>query len=226
MTTLLHINASARENRSITRELSADFLRLWNMNRPGDEVISRDVGLKPPSFVSEDWIGACFTPVDDRSEDQQAVLRESDTLIAELRSASVIVLAVPMYNYGMPAALKAWFDQVIRISETFSFDLARGDWPLAPIMSGKTLIAITSCGEFGFEAGGIREGMGHLDSHIRACAKYLGVDQTHFIAVEYQEFGDHRHDDSLAAAKARLADLAHKLTESIVVRDIDITQAI
>ncbi len=49
-----------------------------------------------------------------------------------------------MYNYGMPAALKAWFDQIIRINKTFTFDLARGDFPLEPIMSGKTLVLLTS----------------------------------------------------------------------------------
>ena len=58
----------------------------------------------------------------------------------------------------MPAALKAWFDQVVRIDKTFTFDLTRGDAPLEPILVGKTLILLTSWGEFGFAAGGPNEG--------------------------------------------------------------------
>jgi FMN-dependent NADH-azoreductase len=54
-----------------------------------------------------------------------------------------------MHNYGMPAVLKAWFDQVVRIQKSFTFDLARGDRPLEPILSGKTLVALNSCGQFG-----------------------------------------------------------------------------
>jgi len=62
----------------------------------------------------------------------------SDILIGELVQSEIIVITTPMYNYGMPASLKAWFDQVIRINKTFSFDLARGDKPIEPIQNGKT----------------------------------------------------------------------------------------
>ena len=82
-----------------------------------------------------------------------------------------------MYNYGMPAALKSWFDNIIRIGKTFTFDLARGDYPLEPIMTGKTLVILSSRGEFGFEPGGVREGMNHLETHIRTCAPTLGLNK-------------------------------------------------
>ncbi len=65
----------------------------------------------------------------------RATLAYSDSAIAELVAADLIVLGTPMYNYGMPSALKAWVDQVIRVGRTFSFDLARGDWPLEPLLS-------------------------------------------------------------------------------------------
>ncbi len=101
-----------------------------------------------------------------------------------------------MYNYGMPASLKSWVDQVIRVNKTFTFDLSRGDSPLEPTMYGKTLVLLTSSGEFGFEVGGVREDMNHLDPHFRAVSKYLGVDRQHEIRVEFQEFGDIRHEQS------------------------------
>ena len=76
------------------------------------------------------------------SSEQQAVLSESEQLIAEVVQADIIVISSPMYNYGMPAVLKAWFDQLIRIGKTFSFDLNRGDNPLKPILKGKQVVLV------------------------------------------------------------------------------------
>jgi len=112
----------------------------------------------------------------------------------------------------MPAQLKAWFDQIIRNNKTFDFDLARGDQPLAPIFSGKTLVIITSSGEFGFEKGGINEHANHLAPHIRTLSKYLGVEEIYEVACEYQEFGDERHEKSLRDAESTIENLAMRLS--------------
>lgn len=207
MTTLLHIDASARMERSLTRRLSAAFVAEWRRHRPNDPVIRRDVGVSPPPATTEAWIAAAFTDPAKRNDEQQRALALSDELIDELERVDVVVLGTPMYNYGMPTALKGWVDQVIRVSRTFSFDLARGDFPLRPILSGKTLVLLTSSGEFGFAPGGIREEMNHLDTHIRAIQHYLGVATCHHITVEYQEFGDARHEQSVARAHAAIPDL-------------------
>ncbi len=215
MTTLLHLDASARIERSISRDLSASFVETWLQHRPGDRVIHRDLGANPPGFISQDWIAACFTPEDRRTDAHNATLAESDTLIAELEQAALIVLGTPMYNYGLPASLKAWVDQVIRVNRTFSFDLARGDYPLEPMLSGKTLVCLTSKGEFGFAKGGIREDMNHLDPHIETFAHYLGVEERHFISVEYQEFAGQRHEHSRSAAEQNTLALAATLARSL-----------
>jgi FMN-dependent NADH-azoreductase len=121
----------------------------------------------------------------------------------------------------MPAALKSWFDKVIRIGKTFTFDLSRGDFPLEPVMSGKTLVVLSSCGEFGFGAGGLREKMNNLETHIRTCAHYLGVEEMHVISINYQEFGDARHEASIneafAAVPVLVNDLIEVGAESLVV---------
>lgn len=212
---VLHIDASARTDRSISRDLSARFIETWRSRRPQDNIIRRDIGRSPPGFISQDWIAACFTPQEERSDAQNAVLADSDRLIGELEKARLIVLGTPMYNYGLPAALKAWVDQVVRVNRTFSFDLARGDFPLEPILSGKTLVCLTSKGEFGFAKGGIRETMNHLDPHIETFAHYLGVEERHFISVEYQEFGDERHAHSRAAALRNAVALAESLARGL-----------
>ncbi len=204
MTTLLHIDASARGDRSLSRKLSKAFVDQWLAREPGAAVISRDVGRNPPPFVTEDWVAAAFAAADDRRDDQHEELRLSDELIGELDRANIIVIGTPMYNYGMPSALKSWFDKVIRIGKTFTFDLARGDFPLQPIMSGKTLVVLSARGEFGFGPGGVRESMNHLETHIFTCAHYLGVQESHLIAIDYQEFNDDRHRQSVAEAFAAI----------------------
>ncbi|MFT6557150.1 FMN-dependent NADH-azoreductase [Sneathiella sp.] len=217
MKTLLHIDSSARKTtnstpayNSVSKSIAATFLKKWRTLNNEDKIIHRDVGVNPPDFINQDWIAAVFTPDDAKTDAQKALLSLSDTLISELEQADIIVMSSSMYNYGMPAALKAWFDQVIRIHKTFTFDLARGDFPLEPIMSGKILVLITSSGEFGFGVGDIREKMNHLGPHIRTLSHYLGVGTVHEINAEYQEFNDDRH---LASVKN-----AHKSAEALALK--------
>ena len=209
MTSILRIDASARKNRSLSRTLADQFIESWLAQNPGDRITIRDVGTNPPPPISEDWIAAAFSP--EPNSQERAVLALSDLLIEEVDQAHLIVIATPMYNYGMPSALKAWFDQVIRVDKTFTFDLGRGDKPLEPIFKGKTLVILTASGEFGFGKGGLNESSNHLVPHIETCAKYLGADNVHHLGIEYQEFGDDRHKHSLAEAHNAATILAKSL---------------
>lgn len=216
--TVLLIESSARpmnvkntSHSSLSRTLAREFIKKLNEYSTEEEIIYRDVGESPPAFISHEWIGAVFTPENKRTEQQKQLLSLSDTLIDELSRAELIVISTPMYNYGMPAALKAWFDQVIRVNKTFTFDLSRGDFPLEPTLSGKTLVLITSAGEFGFSQGGIRHEMNHLGPHIKVLSKYLGVQTFYEISSEYQEFSDIRHQLSYANALKQIHFLAGEL---------------
>ena len=222
MKTILHVDASVRgvpekntQHSSISKTIARKFVTGWRKYRPVDEYIYRDVGMSPPEFITQQWIAAVFTSEGKKTAEQRRLLAQSDEMIAEVCKADVIVISTPMYNYGMPAQLKAWFDQIIRINKTFDFDLARGDFPLEPLLSGKTLILITSCGEFGFGVGEIRENMGHLLPHLRTLGRYLGAQDIYEIGAEYQEFGDIRHRDSVAKALHEADVLAEKLTGSM-----------
>lgn len=216
MKTILHIEASSRKSdKSISKTLAQKFSMEWQRQRYDDKIIYRDLGQNPPTFISEEWIAAVFTADGERTDQQRSLLSLSDTLIDEVNESDIILMSTPMYNYGMPATLKAWFDQVIRVDKTFSFDLRRGDFPLEPIMSGKTLVLISSSGEFGFDHGGIREAMNHLGPHIKVLSKYLGVDSFYEIQAEYQEFGDLRHEHSVTEAHAAVIELAGRLTQEL-----------
>ncbi len=211
MTHILRIDASARAENSLSRQLGDQFIADWSaFNKPPD-VTLRDVGKTPPPIISEDWIAAVFSP--EMTPEQKALTKISDEFIAEVAKAEMIIITTPMYNYGMPAALKAWFDQVVRIKKTFTFDLARGDRPLEPILPGKPIIALTSCGEFGFGPGDLNEGGDNLVPHLRFASRYLGVSEFHHVGIEYQEFGDARHERSKAEANRAVRDLAVRLSQ-------------
>lgn len=210
MSHILHIDASARSRRSITRDLTRAFLDRWLYREPESDVTHRDVGIEPPPAISEAWIAAAFAG-DARTASQRALLNLSDRLIDEVVAADLILIGAPMYNYGMPAALKSWFDQVIRVNKTFTFDLARGDHPLEPVLAGKQVVVMASWGEFGFGPGEANAAHGHLLPHIRSCSRYLGAASFDHLAVEYQEFADARHEASKCAAFGALPALVERL---------------
>ena len=230
MNCILHIDSSVRaisntnpEHDSISKKLARKFVFHYQKASSTDEYIYRDVGVNPPHFITQEWIGSVFTPESKRTPSQLQILAQSDELIAELEKANIIVISSPMYNYGMPAQLKAWFDQIIRINKTFDFDLARGDKPLSPLLSGKTLVIITSSGEFGFEKGGINASANHLVPHIRTLSRYLGVSDIYEIASEYQEFADSRHAESFRRAESKAEELASVLAETLRTKKLEAT---
>jgi len=212
--TLLHIDASARlEERSHTRNLTRSFVKRWMSERPRDRVIRRDIGRSPIPAIDHNWITAAFTKPEDRTSAMIERLTLSDQLVDELIACDIIVMGVPMYNYGMPAALKGWIDQIARIGRTFSFDLGRGDVPIEPTLFGKTLVILSARGEFGFEPGGVRAHLNALDPALAACAHYFGVarEDIHTITIEYQEFKDERYRCSVSEAEAAVLALADQL---------------
>ncbi|MDE4100118.1 FMN-dependent NADH-azoreductase [Phaeobacter gallaeciensis] len=214
MPTLLRIDASAQlEERSLTRHLTGLFTQNFVAQAPETKVITRDVGLNPIPAIDHKFIHAAFTPPEEREPWMIERLALSDELVDEVIAADIVVLGAPMYNYGMPTALKGWIDHIARIGRTFSFDLARGDTPIEPILSGKRLVVLSSRGEFGFAPGGVRAHLNALDPALAACAHYFGVAQADIdtIAIEYQEFKDARHEASVESAETRTRELAAKL---------------
>jgi FMN-dependent NADH-azoreductase len=118
--TILKIDASARKAGSMTRELTDTLVtRLLDIH-PSAGVLTRDVSAGLP-VVDEAWVGANFTDPAERSSEQKLKLALSDTLVAELKAADVLVIAAPIYNFGIPASLKAWVDLVARARETFRY---------------------------------------------------------------------------------------------------------
>ena len=219
MIRLLHLDASARPGRrgieprgSYTRAMSDRFVSRWRAARPGDPVRYRDLAASPPRLVDHDWIRAEFTPVERRDAAMRDRLAQSDALVDELIDSDLLVIGAPLYNFGMPAPLKAWVDSVVRIGRTVRFDPSRAD-PYVPLLGDRRrrVVVLSSRGGHGMDAGGPLAHMNHLEPHLRTALGFIGIDEVHAIAVEYEEFGGERLAASVAGAMAGVDALADAL---------------
>ncbi len=196
MTRVLAINASGRRNGSLSRTLSADLIEALETRHGDVEVVYRDLA-DGVSFVNETWIGATFTDPDQRSDEQNAALAESDELVAELLAADVVVIATPIYNFGVPAALKAWFDQVARARVTFKYT---ENGPVGLLENKKAYLLVVS--------GGV-----DMDSPadfatpwLRQAMSFVGISDT--AAIGARQNG-REPEDVLDQARADIAELVH-----------------
>ncbi len=121
MKKLLQIRSSLFGGNGNSSVLADRFVEKWLANNPGAELIVRDLASEPVPHLDAERVGALFSQPDGRTAAQQAVLDYSDGLIEELRQADAIVLGVPMYNFGVPSVLKAYFDHVARAGVTFRY---------------------------------------------------------------------------------------------------------
>lgn len=118
---VLRIDSSARGPESTTRRLTGDLIASLEAKHGALQVVERDVSDTVTPLLDADWVNANFTDPETRSEAQRAALAHSDQLVAELKAADIVVVGVPIYNFGIPAALKAWVDQIARARETFRY---------------------------------------------------------------------------------------------------------
>ncbi len=225
---VLHIDSSARSGMSgrdphgsHTRRLSRRFIDRWAQMRSLDPITYRDVGSTPPAPVSEAWIAAAFCPAELRTGAQNALLAESDRLAAELVAADLIVVGAPMYNFGVPAQLKAWIDNVVRVGVTFGFDRVRTGEPYWPMLApGKHLVILTARGDYGYDAGGRLAAMNLVEQGLKIPLAYLGLSQSDTVAIEYDEFADERLASSVAAAEQDVDRLAEKLLAELPTQPV------
>lgn len=160
---ILRINASSRSNGSVTRQLSDELISSMEDAGTNIKLNTRDTYQGTP-FVDDDWIAANFTPIEDRSGDQSAALSYSDSLVDEVKDADVIIIGTPIYNFGIPASLKAWIDQIARVRVTFKYT---ENGPVG-LLEGKKAIIVTASGgteigsEIDFATGYLRHVLGFI----------------------------------------------------------------
>ena len=110
MTTLLVIEVSPRNGGSVSRNLTAQFVEKWKVAHPGGSVVVRDLAKTTLPFVDLAWMGGAFTLADKHSPESASAIKISNELTAELKAADHIVIGTPMYNFSIPAVLKAYVE--------------------------------------------------------------------------------------------------------------------
>ena len=168
--TVLNIQASARHDGSVTRQLSDKILT----KIAADQTITRDLATGLP-LLDAAWLAANFTLADDRTDVQRETLALSDSLITEIKKADTIVIGSPVYNFSVPAVLKAWIDQIARVGVTFKYT---PDGPVG-LLSGKRAIIVIASG--GTPVG---SDIDYASGYLKHIMGFIGITDVTIIAAD------------------------------------------
>ena len=196
MNTLLYVRTSLYGAQGASSQLAERFVAEWRARNPGGRVIERDLAADPVPHLTAERFQAFNTPAENRTSEQQAVVAYSDALIDELHSADTIVLAVPMYNFGVPSTLRTYFDHVARAGVTFRYSSAGPEGLLA---GRRAYVFVTRGGVYG----------GEHDTqapYLRQFLGFIGI-ESEFVFAQGLAYGDESRRQSLANAREQIAGL-------------------
>ena len=198
MKTLLQIRSSIFSDGGQSSRLAERFVAAWRDANPGGAVIVRDLAREPVPHLNAARFGAFLAKAGERSPEQQAVIAYSDALIDELKRADVVVLGLPMYNFGVPSTLKAYFDHVARAGVTFRYTV---NGPVG-LLTGKQVYVFAVRG--GLYQGTPRDTQ---TAYVREFLSFLGMADIEFVYAE----GLAIDEASKTAALARAQDEIRRL---------------
>ncbi|NIL95276.1 MAG: FMN-dependent NADH-azoreductase [Woeseiaceae bacterium] len=193
---ILEVSASGRRIDSVSRRLTGELIDALESRTAVAEIIRRDLS-EGIAHVDESWIAANFTPAENRTRDQKTRLNQSDALVAELQAADVVVIGAPIYNFGIPAALKAWIDMIARARLTFRYT---ENGPEGLLKGKKAYIVIASGGV------PVDSAVDFATPYLRQALRFVGITDVDVIAADQL---NSRADESMDAARTRIAELIH-----------------
>ncbi|SPE31013.1 FMN-dependent NADH-azoreductase 2 [Acidobacteriia bacterium SbA2] len=179
MPTLLYVSVSPRGKDSISRRLGDAAVEEWKARNPGSRVIERDLAKTPLTFVDVDWIAGAFSPPEYHTENHKKALALSNELVSELLESEEIILATPMFNFAVPAALKAWIDHVVRAGKTFRY---KADGTPEGLLAGtgkKVLVIVASGGSY--PEGSSLAALNYEMPYLRFILGFMGLTDVRFI---------------------------------------------
>ncbi|MDD2990095.1 MAG: NAD(P)H-dependent oxidoreductase [Zoogloea sp.] len=199
MTTLLKINASLFSTQGQSSQLAERFVAARLAATPDLKVVSRDLAAEPVPHLDAARFLSFLAKPEERSAEQQAVVAYSDALIEEIRQADEIVIGLPMYNFGVPSTLKAWFDHIARAGVTFRYTATGPEG----LLTGKKVTVFAARG--GLYAGTPKDSQ---TTYVRDFLGFLGITDVEFVYAEGLNMGEESKSAALAAAHGKLAELA------------------
>ena len=198
MKTLLQINSSIFSSDGQSSQLADQFVASWRAQEPDARIIVRDLAQDQVPHLDAQRVSAFFAQPDARTQEQQAYVAESDALIDELKQAEVIVIGLPMYNFGIPSTLKAYFDHIARAGLTFRYT-ANGPEGL---LTGKKAYIFAARG--GIYAGTPLDSQTH---YVLDFLGFLGITDVEFVYAEGLNMGEEVKEIALTQARRRLVAL-------------------
>jgi FMN-dependent NADH-azoreductase len=201
MTKVLILDSAATGEASVSRRLTRELASALKARNPSVQIVSRDIGAEPVPHLTEETVGA-IRGAEAESPAAREAIALSDRLIAELKEADLVVIGAPMYNFGMPSTLKAWFDHVLRAGITFRYSAAGPEG----LVKGKRAIVVES--RAGFYSEGPAAVMDSQEPHIRTLLGFMGIDEVSFVRAEKLAFGPEAAEAAIAEAVAQLEGLA------------------
>jgi FMN-dependent NADH-azoreductase len=193
---ILRIDASGRRDGSSTRALLDDLVAALEQRHGAIDLTHRDLADTLP-HVDPDWIEANFTAADERTAAQREKLALSDHLVAEVRAADALVIGVPIYNFGVPASLKAWVDMICRARLTFRYT----ETGPQGLMEGRKAFLVVASGGVAVDSE-----VDFATPYMRQALKFVGIRDIEVIAADRQ---NQRGDAATRDARARIAELVH-----------------
>lgn len=199
MSTLLQINASLFSNNGQSSRLADKFVAAWQAQNPDGQVVVRDLATDPvPHLDGERFLSFLAKP-EERSAQQQAVVDFSDALIAQIKNADAIAIGLPMYNFGIPSTLKAYFDHIARAGVTFRYT---ENGPVG-LLGGKKVYIFAARG--GLYAGTAKDSQ---TTYVRDFLNFIGLSDVEFVYAEGLNMGEERKNAALDSAQQQLERLA------------------
>lgn len=198
MTHILQLNSSLSGESGQSSRLASEFAAALAAVT-GATVKVRDLARQPVPHLTAERFSAFTTPASERNLEQQRHVAESDALIEELRRADVLVLGVPMYNFGVPSTLKAWFDHVARAGVTFRYT---AEGPVGLMTGKRAFVFATRGGRYAGTDADLQS------AFLRRFLGFIGINDVEFIYAEGLSLGPEQRDQALAAALERIDQLA------------------
>lgn len=205
MPTLLVVESSPRGEHSMSRGLTKLFVQQWRQNHPGGRVIERDLLKSDLPFVTMSWLGAYFTPAEQHTEEMKDLLRTSDELVAEILEADHIVIGTPVYNYNIPAVLKAYIDHIVRKGKTLGFT---GEG----LVHGKSCTILMASGGVYTDGSPIRD-RDIATAYLRLILKVIGIEDVTVVAggnAKAVDLGEITREDFLQRFAPEVAEAVAK----------------
>jgi len=197
MKNILLVLSSPRGQQSYSYQVASDIVDDLKLRHPGATLVVRDLAKEPLPHVGEAFVGGLFSPPEQRSPDQARAMARSDKLIDELFAADVVVMAVPMHNFGLPSTLKAWIDHIARAGRTFAYS-EKG--PQGLLKEKKAILVLARGGVY---SDGPAKPLDFQESYLRSILGFLGITDVQVVRVEGVAMGEDAVKRALASARAQ-----------------------